>query len=481
MKNNSVINDAAVNDTAVNGSKINLAKLSEVIIDECSRLEPCQTEVCADDSRETKVVFENTDYSVASHSHSTVFGVRTIANQRLGFITTNSIDEGDLKAKAREAQMVARLSPENPNHSLASPTSNSANSSGASKDSNYFALQDEKLVSLSPKELLKYADLFVNETLKDPCVTLDRIEMNLTTSTRTVYNSLGIARKMNQTVLGWFVMGMAKNGNEVTSLDYDADTAGDLGSIESKILRTAKDFTMSVKGGLGARGGKSYLGKVLLHPAAVHSLIGSVIGYNINGRAQQDGMSKWTKSINQKVASEKLTFVENPTDETRPSDWMPFDREGVLTKRHEVIKNGLLNFTAHNCFSAKREKISSTGNAMGSARSVPSIGLSGLSVESGDSTEHTLLSELKSGLVIKRFSGNADPVSGDFSGVAKNSWWVENGERAFPVKEVMVSGNMFDLLNHILLVGSEKIRQMGSFDSPYILVDGISVTSGTAP
>src|SRR5476649_684566 len=136
------------------------------MIDECSRLEPSQTEVCADEVFETKVAFENTDFSVASSNHSTVFGLRTIVNNRLGFITTNSLNENELRRKAAEAQMVARLSPANPNHQLA-PKQDVSGS---------FEMYDPRLATMEPKAILKMADLLVKESLSDSRATLDRIE-----------------------------------------------------------------------------------------------------------------------------------------------------------------------------------------------------------------------------------------------------------------------------------------------------------------
>jgi PmbA protein len=188
-------------------------------------------------------------------------------------------------------------------------------------------------------------------------------------------------------------------------------------------------------------------------------------------------MSKWAKSMGIKVASSDFTFSEDPNDKTRPGEWNPFDREGVTTLRHDIIKNGILNFTAHNSFSAKRAKVPVTGNASGGARSIPSIGLHALTISPGKMSQDDLYKSLNTGLVLKRFSGNTDPVSGQFSGIAKNSWWVEKGQRKGALKEVMVSGNMFELLQNIKLIGSTSFRQMGSFDSPYLLIDGISVTS----
>jgi PmbA protein len=444
-----------------------LSKPTSLILEECKRLEPCLAEVCADEISETKVVYENTDFSVASSSQTAVLGLRVIVGNKLGFITTNNFDENELKLKAKEAQMVARLSPESIFHEIAP----------AEKNTGSFAMCNENLANVSAAQMLRWTDILVNEARKDPRICLDRAELSVMTTTRLIQNSHGVSQRVKQAICTFFIMGMAKVGDEVTSFDYEANNACVFDEIESKIMATAKGFRGSVLGSLGATGAKSYKGLVLFHPAAVGSLIAELVGFNVNARSQQDGMSQWAKALGTQVASTNFSLSEDPLDVSRPGEWSPFDREGVLTEKHDIIKNGVLNFTAHNAFTAKRAKARLTGNATGGARSMPSIGLHALTIHKGNKTLDELNSALNTGLVLKRFSGNSDPVSGNFSGVAKNSWWVENGKGKAPLKEVMISGNVFELIKNIKLVGSENFRQMGSFDSPYLLIDGVSVTS----
>src|SRR6202453_1993104 len=136
---------------------MSLTKYSDLLIKECMGLEPCLAEVCADDSSEMKVVYENTDFSVATSSRSTVLGLRVIVGNRLGFITTNSLDESDLKEKAREAQMVARLSQESPFHSIAENNQKSEN----------FLMTDQKLENIKAKVMMAWTELLVDESRKD--------------------------------------------------------------------------------------------------------------------------------------------------------------------------------------------------------------------------------------------------------------------------------------------------------------------------
>ena len=136
--------------------------------------------------------------------------------------------------------------------------------------------------------------------------------------------------------------------------------------------------------------------------------------------------------------------------------------------------------TTHNNFSASRSKSKTTGNAQGGARGLPTVGFSNFCLKASGKgpSDRQLFQDFSSGLVVKRFSGNSDPISGQFSGVAKNSWMLKSDGTKVPVQEVMIAGNLFDLLNQIVAVGSEQHSLMGNGLAPYIVVDGVAVTAG---
>jgi PmbA protein len=79
-------------------------------------------------------------------------------------------------------------------------------------------------------------------------------------------------------------------------------------------------------------------------------------------------------------------------------------------------------------------------------------------------------------LCVRRFSGNNNPVLGDFSGVAKNSHLIVDGEM-IPVTETMIAGNAFDLMNNIVAIGESK-NFHNQFRCGPVLVDGVSVSVG---
>jgi PmbA protein len=89
-----------------------------------------------------------------------------------------------------------------------------------------------------------------------------------------------------------------------------------------------------------------------------------------------------------------------------------------------------------------------------------------------------MLQAQKTLLYVDRFSGNQNPLTGDFSGVAKSSRLYKDGVDQGPVTETMIAGNMLHALHKLTGLSREVERVSGGLKSPSILLDGISVTAG---
>ena len=76
---------------------------------------------------------------------------------------------------------------------------------------------------------------------------------------------------------------------------------------------------------------------------------------------------------------------------------------------------------------------------------------------------------------VHRFSGGNPNHKLDFSGIAKNSFYVEDGEIRFPLIETMVSGNFQDLLMNIRGVSRESIN-FGGGEFPYLVASGVMIS-----
>ena len=93
----------------------------------------------------------------------------------------------------------------------------------------------------------------------------------------------------------------------------------------------------------------------------------------------------------------------------------------------------------------------------------------------GESSLEDILSGIDKGLVLNRFSGGQPGTNGDFSGVAKNSFLIENGKVTDAVSETMVSGNLAELLLQIRGISKERLCD-GATVLPWIAFDGVTIS-----
>ncbi|MCE9600148.1 MAG: TldD/PmbA family protein [Spirochaetia bacterium] len=432
-----------------------------------------QNEIAAHYESRMRIIFEGNDYSVAAETADRVIGIRTIENGRMGFVSTNEAN-GKLSESAREAMDLAKLALPSDFHSIAPQ-----NSSSITIENSLHL--DPALLAMDPETAIKNLSILIEAATEDSRISIDRAEIGVQFSLNCVMNSNGLLAEWGISTLDWFAMGMAREGDQVTSFDYDGGTVRQLRGVEEALRKTGVDFKKGLIDSLNPQSGESYRGAVLLHPRAVSDLFQTAILTNCNARMHQDKTSAWTGKLGELIAHRGLNAFEDPTDLNRPEGWIAYDREGVRTSRHDLVKNGELQFLAHNCFTAKKGGVAPTGNARGSAGSIPAIGFSNPSFEAGPEIsrikDEGLLQAIPKALLLVRFSGNDDPISGEFSGVAKNSFWLENGVLR-PAGEVMISGNLFEMLKNPL-AASRAHQIFGGSTAPYMLVDGLSVTVGS--
>ena len=100
---------------------------------------------------------------------------------------------------------------------------------------------------------------------------------------------------------------------------------------------------------------------------------------------------------------------------------------------------------------------------------------SDLVVEPGDKTLEELIASIDKGLILGGFSGGQPGTNGEFSGVAKNSFLIENGKVKCAVTETMVNGNLGEAIKNIRGITKEVLCD-GSSVVPYIAVDGIVIS-----
>ncbi len=185
----------------------------------------------------------------------------------------------------------------------------------------------------------------------------------------------------------------------------------------------------------------------------------------------QKGLSPLKGKLNSKIASEKLTVVDDPFFEKAPIK-RSFDNEGVPTRRKSFIDQGILTTYFHSLKSAKKDNVKPTGNVF-TYKCVPL----NVVVKAGNKTYEELIKQLDKGLIITALDGlhsGVRTVSGEFS-VSALGYYVENGVIVKPVEQITISGNILELLKKIEEVGNDSELVSGSNYFPSVLIENIDV------
>jgi PmbA protein len=161
------------------------------------------------------------------------------------------------------------------------------------------------------------------------------------------------------------------------------------------------------------------------------------------------GMSMYAKKVGKKVASEAVTFIDDPRMES--TSMRAFDHEGVPTRRNVVIKDGVLKTYLHSTSTAKKSKTKTTGSC---GPLLPTSGLAGDPtafhpvVSPGDWSRDEIIRETKRGLYVNNtwYTRFQNYATGEFSSIPRDAILkIENGEIVGAVKSVRLSDNMMNV------------------------------------
>lgn len=213
--------------------------------------------------------------------------------------------------------------------------------------------------------------------------------------------------------------------------------------------RTALEFREKTARLLNAKPLKTGRYRAYLEPRTMAMLL-SVLAQALSGKNALEGKSRLLGRLGEKVASELVTLIDDPTLEKGLLS-RPFDAEGTPTARTVVVEKGVFHTFLHNSETARALGHKNTGHAVRSYRGVLGTGPTNLYLEPVGNLR------LTEGVVVTELMGlhaGANPVSLDFS-VQALGLWVEEGEVRHAVENFAVSGNLLELLQAVEAVGDD--------------------------
>ena len=400
---------------------------------------------------------ENNSINFSSSGIEVGMGIRVIKDRRLGFGFCT--DLALVENAVRNAIETSKLAKESLLEFNAKTKVNQIRS-----------IFDPSLLELTVMDGLAIADqLITASTEHDSRVIVTGGGLGYGGGAVAIVTSTGYEFEYQATGINGGVSTLVKDKTISTGFEYEQSRRNNIDFRE--VGRTAAELAV-----MGQNPSKVEPGKytIMFAPHALAQLLEFTVIPSLYGEPANKGETVYSGRVGEKVSSQEFTFIDDGTLENGINT-APIDDEGTPCQKNVLIEKGILKNYLFDLVSGLEFKQPSTGNAVraeavGSGRSYkapPKTKALNFTIDGRHRPRGILVSDLDRALIIHDVLGahTANPASGDFSVNSPTLFKINKGELAGPGKQVMLSGNMPELLDNITAIGDD-IKDVGGGLSP---------------
>lgn len=435
-------------------------ELPERLIRLAIQMAASHAEVYKKTTQRLQVEVKGGGLEAVEHSRTSGYGLRVIKESRLGF--SYSTDPDNFEEVCRTAIESSKWT-EKDNLLDIPPPENALMPE----------IYDPEIASIKEETAIEKALLIEASALNDRRIKrLRKAAASFSLSETLLYNSKGIASSYQSTSCTAHVMAVAEE-NDDSQMGWDFQAGRFLSDVSfEEVGSIARDKALRL---LHARKIGATKSPVIIDSAVAADFLG-IFASLLSSDAVQKGKSLLKGRLGKKVINEAISIIDDGTM-PRKLGSRPIDDEGVPASRKFLIKEGVLLNFMYNTYTARKDNVVSTGNALrGGFSALPSISPTNLYIDS-KKTIPDLFGSLNEGLYIVEAMGmhTANPISGDFS-IGVSGIWIKRGMPEFPVKEAMISGNILEFFKSIMGSGND-LRFYGNIGSPSLLIDAVDISA----
>jgi predicted Zn-dependent protease len=369
--------------------------------------------------------------------------IRVALGRRVGVATTNKLDAEALGQTLEDALSIAKLLPENPDfgslpepQTIADVTAFSEATAGCTPERRARGVGS---ICLRAREA---------GVVASGALTTAVFEMAVANSLGTFVYFPTTSANVNTVVMSDTSAGYASSlALDVRDLDFEAIGR----EAVVKCLRSRNPQALDPG---------NYT--VILEPYAVQDFVQMMSWTGFNAVAFQEGRSFMTGKIGQQILDRRVSIW----DDGLSADGLPwpFDFEGVPKQRVDMIENGVARGVVYDTYRAGKEDGQvSTGHALPAPNALGPLPLN-LFFAPGKATLEEMITSTERGLYVTRFhyTRPVEPSRVVITGMTRDgTFLVENGEIAYPVKNLRFTQSYLEALNQVEMIGKEPRLLLG--------------------
>ncbi len=423
---------------------------AELVLAEMKAMGADEGETWVSRSILTELYYELGKISMVRTVFSDKVGIKLLKDKRKGTVNLNSFAPEDIKSAVADAWQAAQSAAPDEAEGIAELQENSSFSSG------------EKAPDLD-RIYQQLTDLLADSRQDFPKISFDSIGIEHNYSEKLYANTNGVRLSEDQGLYQLSNMFMAKDGDKTSSFNYFGTVYEDPSEriTESSRVRRMLDETQRQIVTEQIEG--SFVGDLVITPGCLENIVWFAADTYLQDGAMISGTSPWKEKLGQQVAS-PLVKIELVAEHPELPGTSQLSGDGYVAENMPVIEGGVLKNFILSRYGASKTGLQRSANSGGS-----------YVFGKGETPLEELIAGVERGVLLGRFSGGEPSPAGDLSGVAKNSFLIENGKVTKPLSEVMIAGNLGDMLRDTVAVSQER-ENSGYWLLPWIRVSNVNIS-----
>src|SRR5262245_59492016 len=384
-----------------------------------------QTFVAVNGSERANLRFARNTATTSGASSGTSLAITAAFGKRSGTVTTAQFDDESLQRACRNAEEIAKVSPENPEAMpfLGPQTFSPVNA--------YF----DDAATASPEWRASSVETAIALSKKKDVVSAGFVETQ--SAIQAVASSKGLFAYDRYTAADYNLTARTPDG---TGSGWASKSYNELRLLQPRVLASAAiDKAARSHDPAAIEPGKY---TVVLEPAAMADIIAS-LAFAANARQADEGRSFFSKKgggtrIGEQVVGEKVALYSDPAHPMAPA--VPFDGEGLPLQRIDWIAKGVLKNLSYSRYWAQKQGKTAT----------PQPG--NLIMEGGSATIDDLVAGVERGVLVTRFwyIRSLDPQTLLVTGLTRDGLFlIEKGKVTRPVKNMRWNESPVFALNNL--------------------------------
>ena len=419
------------------------AKVARKIDDSLSKFD--DGELFVEETFSENVTFDDNKVKSASYDNEKGFGLRGVSNDSVSFYHSSELDEKNLD---KALKLLKNRKKNNRN-----------------LDSNNQLRKNEKLYEpqnpindFKLDEKIKILERINNYARKlDPAVKEVSVSLNGNYQNVEVFKKAGVSLFDSRPLVRLNVnISVEKKGK------IETGSFGMGGRYSYNKLLTDKNWITSINKAynqaltkLLAEATPAGEQTVILGPGWPGILLHEAVGHGLEGDFNRKKTSAFYNLVNQSVASDQITVVDDGTILNRRGS-LTIDDEGTPSQNTVLIEKGILKNFMQDRLNARLMNQNPSGNGRRQSYAhIPMPRMTNTYMLKGKYEHEELIKSTKKGVYATQFSGGqVDITSGKFVFSASEAFAIENGKVTKPLKGATLIGNGPDILKQVTMVGN---------------------------